>query len=46
MLMVQLQYGVDESYRLSVPAPAPGKPAYAYLQVGEPNLRLLSLLDN
>lgn len=33
--MVQLQYGVDESYRLSVPAPAPGKPAYAYLQVGE-----------
>ncbi|XP_022966042.1 beta-hexosaminidase 3-like [Cucurbita maxima] len=30
----ELQYGVDESYRLSVPAPAPapGKPAYAYLQ--------------
>ncbi|KAG6598926.1 Beta-hexosaminidase 3, partial [Cucurbita argyrosperma subsp. sororia] len=28
----ELQYGVDESYTLSVPAPTPGKPAYAYLQ--------------
>lgn len=32
---VQLQYGIDESYKLSVPAS--GKPGYAYLEVGENN---------
>ncbi|XP_062105114.1 beta-hexosaminidase 3 [Humulus lupulus] len=28
----QLQYGVDESYHLSIPQPDPSKPLYAYLQ--------------
>nr|POF10951.1 beta-hexosaminidase 3 [Quercus suber] len=31
----QLQYGIDESYKLSVPAS--GKPGYAFLEVGENN---------
>uniref|UniRef100_A0A2N9EH14 Beta-hexosaminidase eukaryotic type N-terminal domain-containing protein n=1 Tax=Fagus sylvatica TaxID=28930 RepID=A0A2N9EH14_FAGSY len=31
----ELQYGIDESYKLSVPAS--GKPVYAHLEVGETN---------
>ncbi|OMO99883.1 beta-hexosaminidase 3 [Corchorus capsularis] len=30
----QLQYGIDESYKLMVPLPSPEKPAYAHLQEG------------
>ena len=32
---VQLQYGIDESYKLSVPAS--GKPIFAYVEVGTTN---------
>ena len=30
--VVQLQYGIDESYKLSIPAA--GNPVYAHLEVG------------
>lgn len=35
MCGLQLQYGSDESYKLSIPGP--GKPAYAHLEVGTTN---------